>query len=50
MEIAKVGNSDESEIKIRCVLDDHGRAVVDEFLEKRNLRMREERGFVIIYQ
>lgn len=50
VEIAKADNSDESEIKIRCVLDDHGRAVVDEFLEKRNLKMREEKGFVIIYQ
>jgi len=49
VEIVKLGNSDEVEIKIRCVLNDNGR-VVDEFLEKRNLKMREEKGFVIIYQ
>jgi hypothetical protein len=50
VEIAKVGNSDEVEIKIKCVLDAHGKEMIEEFLNNRNLKMREEKGFVIIYQ
>ncbi len=49
VEINKVGNSDESEIKIKCTLDGHAREIVTLFLEKKNLKMREEAEFIIIY-
>ncbi len=39
-----------AEVKIKCVLDAHSRKVINEFLEKRNLKIREEKGFVIIFE
>jgi len=50
VEISKQGKTDDFQIKIKCILDAHGRKVIDEFLKERNLRMREEQGLVLIYQ
>jgi hypothetical protein len=49
VEIRRLSDS-KFELKIKCVLDDHGRRSICAFLEKRNLKMREEKGFTIIYQ
>ncbi len=49
MNISKIGDSsDEYELEIRCFLEGSGHKKIDEFLEKRNLMMREENGSVII--
>ncbi len=49
MIIIKIGDSsDEYELEIRCFLDGSRHKMIDEFLEKRNLVMREENGSVII--
>jgi hypothetical protein len=50
VEISKQDKANDFQIKIKCVLDVHGRKIVDEFLKERNLKMREEKGFVLIYQ
>ena len=48
--INKLSDTDEFELKIKCVLDAHGRKSINEFLQKRNLKMREDNGFIIIHQ
>jgi 16S rRNA C1402 (ribose-2'-O) methylase RsmI len=50
VEISKLPNSDAYELKIRFVLDVHGRESVNAFLIERDLKMREENGFIIIHQ
>ena len=46
--IDKLSNANEFELKIKCVLDAHGRQSIREFLQKRKLDMRENQGFIII--
>lgn len=46
--ISELGDSEEFELRIKCVLDAHGRKSIHEFLQKRNLTMRENEGFIII--
>lgn len=41
---------DECEIKIKCPLNNYNRKVLDEILQKHNLRMREDKGYIIVYQ
>lgn len=48
--INKLSDTDEFELKIKCVLDVHGRKLVNEFLQKRNLKVSEKEGFIIIRQ
>ena len=50
VEIRRCPGTDEFELRFKCVLDFHGRKSVNEFLDKRNLKMREEKGFIIIYE
>jgi len=50
VEIRKSPGTDEFELRFKCALDLHGRKSVNEFLEKRNLKMMEEKGFIIIYE
>ena len=50
VEVNNLGGTDEYELKIKCVLDAHGRKSINEFLEKRDLKMREEEGFIIIFK
>jgi len=50
VEINNLSGTDEYELKIKCVLDAHGRKSINEFLEKRDLKMREEEGFIIIFK
>jgi len=50
VEIRKSPDSGEFEIRIKRVLDVHSRESINEFLGKRDLRMIEEKGFIIIYQ
>jgi len=50
VEIVKAEDADAYEIKIKCALDTHGKEAATEFLEQRNLKMREEKGFIIIHQ
>ena len=50
VEISKQDKANDFQIKIKCVLDAHGRKIVDEFLKEKKLKMREEKGFVLIYQ
>lgn len=44
----KSRDTDEFELQIKCVLDAQGRKSINEFLQERNLEMREDQGFVII--
>ena len=37
-------------LRIKCLLDMHGREVVENFLKERNLKMKEEEGHIAIYQ
>jgi len=48
VEINRLRGTDGFELKIKCVLDFHDREAINEFLEKRKLRMREEKGTIII--
>ncbi len=50
VEINQLNKNHEFELKFKCVLDTHGRKSINEFLEKRNLKMKEENGFVIVHQ
>jgi len=48
--IDKTSDTEGYSLKIKCVLDSHSRDSINEFLKKRNLQIREEKGYVIIYQ
>ena len=50
VEINKLKGTDEFELRIKCILDVHSRKSINELLEKRNLKMREEEDFIIIYK
>ena len=44
-----VEGSDGFEIKLKCELDDHSRSVIKTILNKHQLGMKEENGFVLTY-
>jgi len=48
-EIMEIREADGTELKIKCPLDSHGRKVITDFLSEKNLQMREEKGYIIIY-
>ncbi|MDQ1281178.1 MAG: hypothetical protein QG670_2442 [Thermoproteota archaeon] len=48
VEINKLSDTDEFELKIKVVLDVHDVKPINEFLEKRSLKMREKDEFIII--
>jgi len=48
VEINQLRGADGFELKIKRVLDFHDREAINEFLEKRKLRMREEKGIIIV--
>ena len=50
VEIGKRDKTGDFQIRIKCVLDVHRRKIVDEFLKEKKLKMKEEKGFVLIYQ
>jgi len=50
VEISKLVNGDEHELKIKCLLNVDGRESVNAFLIERDLKMRGENGFIIIYR
>lgn len=49
VELRKSSNGDQTELKIKCVVSFDCEKSVRKFLEKRNLEMREEKGFIVIY-
>jgi hypothetical protein len=49
-DIVELRKNDGVEIRIKCDLDAHGRKVVDDFLKERNLHMRQEEGYIVVYQ
>jgi hypothetical protein len=50
-EIITLGRKDDGcEIKTECPLNNYNRKVLDEILQKHNLRMREDKGYIIVYQ
>jgi hypothetical protein len=48
-ELVEIRRNDGVELRIKCVLDAHDRESIRDFLEKRMLKMREEKGYIIIY-
>jgi hypothetical protein len=44
-----VEGSDGFEIKVKCDLDEHSRSVIKTILDRHQLGMKEENGFVLIY-
>jgi len=48
--LKKKDENGECEIKVKCFLDEYARQSLSEILQKHSLRMREEKGFIIIYQ
>jgi hypothetical protein len=48
VEINRLRGADGFELKIKCVLNLQYREAINEFLEKRKLRMREEKGTIMI--
>ena len=48
--LIELSNNDEFAISFKCTLVDHGRKVINEFLEKKKLKMKEENGFITISQ
>ena len=50
LEVSKARGTKGYELRIKCVLDAHGRNSISGFLEKRKLKMREENGFIVIYE
>jgi len=50
LEVNKASGTEGYELRIKCVLDAHGRNSISGFLEKRKLKMRDEKGLIIIYE
>ncbi len=50
IEIAESANSDEFKLKIKASLDTHSKEVIDKFLKERNLKMKKENEYIIIYE
>jgi len=50
-EIITLSRKDEEcEIKIKFSLNNYNRKALDGILQKRNLKMREDKGYIIVYQ
>jgi len=48
--IDKLDKTDQIQLKIKYIPNGHDKKVIEEFLKERNLKMKEEKGFLIIYQ
>ncbi len=49
-ELVEIKQSNGIELKIKCILDIQRRKAITDFLRERNLRMKEEEGYITIYQ
>jgi hypothetical protein len=48
--IVKLSGENDYELKLRCLIDDCDKESISEYLQKWDLKMREEKGYMVVYQ